>query len=253
MHRNERALIERLNNAKSVILNHRFMPIWKIDQSDPLKVGSECQIIRLQWTDDDGRACATTIDRDSVQKGSFLPGSIFVCTDTEDTGLHLHFTPKTTSHPTVDDFLVNQPLYAYQAFSPELLEIGITTILGQRLAFILDPGRIYACSEDEWPHLTLQAIRSAHAVLLKADPSEKTTPFEYACSRHDAITRSLIEDFKRMLVCFEDATSEYAAAPFAGPNNEALYQRTRTARDDLIALFATAINRRPPVGWESRP
>lgn len=246
MHPYERALVERFNNAQSVVLDHQFLTAWLLDQSDPLNLGHESQILRLEWTDEEGRTCATTIDRASVQKGSFLPGSIFVCTDTEDTGLHLHFTPKTSPHPTVDDFLVNQPLYAHIAFSPELLALDATSVLGQRIAFILNPSRIYACAEEQWADLAQQAIRSAHAVLANADPSEKVTPFAYAW---EELSRSLIEDFNRLLATVEDATHAYAAAPFGGPENDALYQKTQDARRDLVALFTTALNRQHPVAW----
>lgn len=249
MHPYERALIERFNNAQSLVLDNKFVPTWTIDQSDPLNLGPECQIIRLEWLDDEGRTCSTSIDRAGVQKGSFLPGATFVCTDTEGTGVHLHFTPKTTSHPTLDDFLVDQPLYAHLAFSPELLAIDITSVLGQRMAFILNPSRIYACAEEEWANLAQHALRSAHAVLAKADPAEKRTPFEHACSRQDELARSLIQDFERLLRAV-DATHEYAIAPFGGPENDALYQKTQDARNDLIALFTTAIKGRPPVMWD---
>ncbi len=248
MHPNERALIERLTTAQSVTLDNKFIPTWTIDQSDPLNAGCECQIIRLQWIDDDGQACSTSIDRGSVQKGGFLPGSVFVCTDTEDTGIHLRFTPKTTSHPTVDDFLDKQPLYAHQAFSPELLEIDLTSILGQRLAFILDPVRIYACSEDEWPRLALQAIQSAHAVLLKADPSEKNTPYETASSPHNAITHPLMDEFKRLLMEFEGAAQLYGAACCGASAPDNAYDEVDAARNHLLALFASATSRHAFVG-----
>jgi len=251
MKTNEQALIERFNSAASVILDNAFLVAWAIDESEPLQLGPECQIVRLEWTDEDGNACSTAIDRQGVASGNFLPGNIFVSTDTEGTGFHLQFTPKTSTPHTLDDFLFDQPLYTHTPFGPELLELDVASVLGQRLAYILDPSRIYACSEDEWPKLALQAVRSAHAVLAKANPVEKRTPFDYGCTLGDQIPRSLIEDFKRLLDCVEEASTNYAVSPFNGPDDEALRQRLHAAKSDLIALFTTTINRRPPVGWES--
>lgn len=40
MHPYERALIERFNNAQSLVLDNKVVPTWTIDQSDPLNLGS---------------------------------------------------------------------------------------------------------------------------------------------------------------------------------------------------------------------
>jgi len=249
MHPNEAALIKRLSNATSLSTSLGYKATWTLHQPDPLDLRKDCPILSIQWIDHNDQAFSTTIDRAGIEAGRFLPSLTFVCNDTKGTETVLAVDIELESTRTLDAYL-HQPMYHKRAFSPDLLEIDLCSVLGHRLAFILDPSRIYASPEEEWDSLALQAIRSAHAVFRNADPAEKTALFDFdSVHRYDTTSKSLIEDIRRLLAGFEDACVEYTAAPSNHPNTEDLYQRMHTSRDDLLAVVSTTITRLAPVTW----